>query len=138
RELELGHPKFDRALRDLVYDLADEVIAVARDLDRIEIDATLSPREDSIDARTTIAMSGQKSWTSQSIVRAAASGGPAPDFFWQLPKDATGASYGTYADPEHARGFAASLAELLDGWLDYAELADARRRALVEAFQAVF
>lgn len=138
RELELGHPKFDRALRDAVYGFADELIALANDLDRIDFDASLSPREDAIDTRMSVTMVGQYSWTAQGIVRAAGGSGPPPDFFWQLPKDSTAASYGTYADPEHARGLVASLGELLDGWLDYNELADARRRPLVDAFEEMF
>jgi hypothetical protein len=138
RELELGHPKFDRALRDAVYGFAEELIALASDLDRIDFDASLTPREDAIDARMSVAMVGLRSWTAQGIVRASGGSGPPPDFFWQLPKDSTAASYGTYADPEHARGFVASLGELLDGWLDYNELPDARRRPLVDTFQEMF
>src|SRR5262249_37157122 len=122
RELELGHPKFDRALRDAMYGVADEVIALAKDVDRIDLDASLSPREDAIDTRMTIAMNGQQSWTAQGIVRASGAAAAAPDFFWQLPKDATAASYSVYADPEHARGLSAALGQLLDGYLDYQEL----------------
>lgn len=138
RELEIGHPKFDRALRDVVYGIADEVIALANDVDRIDLDAALSPREDAIEASLSMAMVGQRSWLSQGTVRAAAASGLPPDVFWELPEDATGASYSSYADPEHARGLAQSLGELLDGWLDYSELSEARRRPLVEAFEDLF
>jgi hypothetical protein len=138
RELEVGHPKFDRALRDAVYGFADELIALASDVDRIEFDASLSPREDAIDTRMSVGMIGKRSWTAQGIIRASGSSGPPPDFFWQFPKDATAASYGMYADPEHAKGFVATLGELLDGWLDYNELGDVRRRPLVDAFEQMF
>lgn len=137
RELELGHPKFDRALRSVMYDFADELIALAKDVQRIDLDASLSPREDAIDVHAMLTMNGQQSWTAQAAVRAAAAGGPAPDFFWRLPKDATAASYSVYADPEHTRGIAASLGQLLEGWLDYNELPENRRRPLVDAFVEV-
>lgn len=138
RELELGHPKFDRALRETIYGLADELIALANDLDRIEFDAMLTPREDAIDSKLAVSMIGQRSWTAQGLVRASAGSEPPPDFFWQLPQDATTASYSSYVDPEHARSVATSLGELLDGWLDYNELGEARRRPLVDAFQDMF
>jgi hypothetical protein len=86
----------------------------------------------------TISMVGQHSWVAQGLVRASASSGPPPDFFWQLPQDSTTASYSAYADPEHARSVVAALGALFDGWLDYNELGDARRRPLVDAFQEMF
>jgi hypothetical protein len=135
RELSLDHPKFDRALRDVLYGLADEVIALAYDLDRLDLDATLAAGGSALDLSTTLAMSGQRSWWSQSAVHAAGSGGPAPDTFWRLPLDSTSAGYSSFGDTERYRGIAASLRELADGWLDYHKLSERRRVPLVEALE---
>jgi hypothetical protein len=135
RELSLDHPKFDRALRDVLYGLADEVIALAYDLDRLDIDATLAAGGSALDISTTLAMSGQRSWWAQSAVHAAGTGGPAPDTFWRLPLDSTSGSYSSFGDTERYRGIGASLRELADGWLDYHKLAERRRVPLVEALE---
>jgi hypothetical protein len=74
RELSLDHPKFDRALRDVLYGLADEVIALAYDLDRLDIDATLAAGGNAVDLTTTLSMSGQRSWLAQAAVHGAGSG----------------------------------------------------------------
>jgi hypothetical protein len=137
RELSLDHPKFDRALRDVLYGLADEVIALAYDLDGLDIDATLAQGGNALDVSTTLSMSGQRSWWAQAAVHAAGTGGPAPETFWRLPLDSTSASYSSFGDTERYRGIAASLRELADGWLDYHKLSERRRMPLVEALEQI-
>ncbi len=137
RELSLDHPKFDRALRDVLYGLADEAIALAYDLDRLDMDATLAATGNALDLSTALTMAGQRSWWSQTAVRAAGHGTPAPDMFWKMPADALSAGYSAQSDPERFRGIAASLRELLDGWLDYHKLNEKRRTPLVEALEQI-
>jgi hypothetical protein len=135
REFSLDHPKFDRALRDVLYGLADEVIALAYDLDRLDIDATLAAGGSAVDVSTSLSMSGQRSWSAQAAVHAVGTGGPAPDTFWKLPLDSTAAGYSSFGDAERYRAIAASLRELADGWLDYHKLSERRRTPLVEALE---
>jgi hypothetical protein len=80
-------------------------------------------------------MAGQRSWWSQTAAHAAGRGTVAPDMFWKLPADALSASYTASADPERFRAIAASLRELVDGWLDYHKLPEKRRTPLVEALE---
>ncbi|HEX4341090.1 MAG TPA: hypothetical protein VH062_34510 [Polyangiaceae bacterium] len=135
RELSLDAPKFDRALRDVLYGLADEVIALSYDLDRLDFDAVLATGGNALDVSTSLSMAGQRSWWAQTATRAAGKGTPAPDAFWKLPADALAASYSAPSDPERFRAIAASLRELADGWLDYHKLPEKRRTPLVEAFE---
>jgi hypothetical protein len=135
RELSLDHPKFDRALRDVLYGLADEVIALAYDLDRLDIDATLAPGGNELDVATTLSMGGQRSWWAQTAVAVSGSGNVAPDMFWKLPEDTTAASYTVFSEADRFRGIAASLRELADGWLDYHKVTDRRRTPFAEALE---
>jgi len=135
RELSLDHPRFDRALRDALYGAADDLIALAYDLDRLDLDLTLTPERDAVDLGTTLVLSGQRSFWGQEMARAAGQGGPPMDAFWKLPGKSTAATYGAYADPDHVRGIALALRDLLDGWLDYQGLPESRRAPLVSAFE---
>jgi hypothetical protein len=135
RELSLDEPKFDRPLRDVLYSLADEVIALAYDLDQIDVEASFSADGNAADASFTMALSGQRSFWGQTMARAAGHGAPAPETFWKLPSDVTSASYNGYSDPDHVRGIVASLRELGDGYLAYQTLPEARRTPLMEAFE---
>jgi hypothetical protein len=137
RELSLDQPKFDRALRDVLYGLADEVIALSYDLERVDFDATLATGGNELDVSTTISMMGQRSWLAETAVKAAGRGSPAPDVFWKLSGDVLSASYSAVPDPDRFRGPAAALRELADGWLDYHKLPAPRRTPLVEALEQI-
>jgi hypothetical protein len=136
-EAELDHPRFDRALRDALYGLADEIVALAYDLDRVDVDMALTSTGDALDVSTSLSLVGQRSWWGQTMARSVGRGGAAPELFWRLPGDAPAAGYNAYSDPEHVRGIAAAIGQLLDGWLDYEQLPDHRRAPLVEAFEHV-
>jgi hypothetical protein len=137
REMSLDHPKFDRALRDVLYGLADEVIALSYDLERVDFDATLATGGNELDLSTTISMMGQRSWLAETTVKAAGRGGPAPDVFWKLPADVLSANYSAVPDPDRFRAAAAALRELADGWLDYHKLPAPKRAPLVEALEQI-
>jgi hypothetical protein len=135
RELEVDHPKFDRALRDVLYGLADEITALAYDVDRVDLDVGLAPSNDAVFVKTSFGLVGKRSWWAQMAANAADHQAVAPEVFFKLPGDATSGSYSTYSDPDRVRGVAAALRELLDGWLDYQGLSQGRRTPLVDAFE---
>lgn len=138
RELELDSPAFDRALRDALYGLSDEVIALAVDANRIDLDATVTPDGTGLDVSTSFAFSGQKSWTASTFALAAPHAAAAPDFFWKLPEDATAASFSVYSDPTRMAGVAESVRALLDGWLAFEKMSEPRRAALTDAVGQAF
>jgi hypothetical protein len=137
RELEVDHPKFDRALRDVLYGLADEITALAYDVDRLDFDMAIEPGHDVVSVKTSLGLVGKRSWWAQMAAGAAEHQSVAPESFWKLPADATSGSFSTYSDPDRVRGVASALRELLDGWLDYQGLGQGRRTPLADAFEQV-
>jgi len=135
RELQVDSPKLDRALRDVLYGLADELVALAYDVDRIDVDGTFEPSGDIASFSMQFGFVGKRSWTAQTMAHVGEHPGPAPDFFWKLPADVTSAGYGAYSDPDRFRGVAAAVRELVDGFLDYKGLPDKRRTPLVDALE---
>lgn len=138
RELSLGHPKFDRALSDALYSLADELILIAKDAERLDVDLSLSPSGDAALATGSLKFLAQESALAKAVARSASHAAPAPDAFWKLPGDSLAASFGTQADTEALRPVATSIGAVLDGWLEFHKLPDRRRVALVEAFSGAF
>jgi hypothetical protein len=136
RELSVDHPKLDRALHEVLYGGADEIVALAGDADRLDFDIAVSPG-DVLDVSTSLSFSGQKSWSSQTLAKASSQMAGAPETFWKLPATATSGNYNTYADTERLRGIVLSLRDLMDGFLDYHKMTEARRRPLIDAFEKV-
>lgn len=135
RELSLNDDRFDHALRDALYDLADEATALVRDLDQVELDVSLGPVGDEAIAAFSVAFSGQESASAKSLVRAASRAEPPPGIFWKLPTDAVSAGFLGRGDPEFMRPVAARVRALADGWLAHHGLSDARRGPLVDAIE---
>jgi hypothetical protein len=135
RELSVDHPKLDRALHEVLYGGADEIVALAADADRLDFDIAVAPSSDMLDVSMAFSLSGQKSWWSQTMAKASGQMGAPPDTFWKLPATSTSGSYNTYADTERLRGIVLSLRDLLDGFLDYQKMSEARRRPFVDAFE---
>jgi len=145
REISVGHAGLDRALRDAAYAIADEAIALARDVDRLDVDLRLSgPRgaavaspTDTVDAGISLRFTGDTSWTAGNIGRAAARPpAAAPEAFFRLPGDSVAAGYSRYADPERVRPVAAGVATLAEAYLDFLGVPAARRTAIARALEA--
>lgn len=137
RELSLDDEKFDRALRDVLYGLADEVTALTHDLDRVELDVSLAPSGNDAIVAFSVSFAGQESFSSKAVARAAARAEPPANIFWKLPADATAAGFMGRSDPDTMRPIAASLRALADGWLEHQKLAESRRAPLLDALERV-
>ena len=122
RELSLDDPRFDRALADAVHALADEVIALTEDADRVVIDVSLAPNSDKADLVGTIQFRGNKSWTVGTFLDAGARSAAAPKMFWKLPRDSEIASFGVTASPKRYEDIRRTLAELTDGFLTHEKI----------------
>ncbi|HEV8245730.1 MAG TPA: hypothetical protein VGP93_08175 [Polyangiaceae bacterium] len=138
RELSIDHPAFDRALADAVYALAGELQVLAVEIDRARLEAKLDEAGSAVDLGLSIKLRAEKSWTGQLLAEAAQRSTTAPEAFWQLPDQATDASYANAVDPEHARGMARTLADLADGYLDKEKVGrgarDRVKAAIVDLF----
>lgn len=131
-QFQIGQPRFDRALTDAVYGIADEVLAFTSDVDKLFL--TIDARPEVARGSLAVQFRGAKSWTVQTAQDAARRAAAAPPIFWRLPADATSASFARGASPERFAGIRKNLAALLDGWLTHEGVKASDRDALVMLF----
>jgi hypothetical protein len=127
RQASLDHPGFDRALADAVYALAGELQTLALDVDRVRIEGKLDEPSSTIDLAFAFKLKSAKSWVGETLKDASARSASAPELFWQLPEDATGASYVYPIDPARVRPLLRTAADLADGFLDHERVSRASR-----------
>lgn len=137
RELSLDDPSFDRALGETLHALADEVVALARDVNRLDVDVSLAPSGHDVSFGAKFAFVGQESTIAKATAHTAGLSEPAPELFWRLPADAPAATFWNRVDPELCRPVAVSVRTLLDAWLAHHKLARKTRTVLVEALEGV-
>lgn len=128
-QLHLGQPRFDRALTDAVYGVADETLSLTGDLDKLFL--TLDARPEAARGSFAVQFRGAKSWTVQTAQDAGRRAAAAPPMFWRLPADATAASFSRGASPQRYAAIRQTLASLLDGWLTHENVKASDREALV-------
>jgi hypothetical protein len=130
--LQLGAPRFDRALTDTVKSFAEELGVTLSELDRATLDLGMGPA--GVELRMGYQLRGRKSWLARTLVEEAAKAGPPPDFFYRLPADAGSASYVnlTYSR-SNIEALVGPLRALLDAWLEHKALPAADRQALAAA-----
>ena len=128
-QLQIGEPRFDRAVTDAVYGLADETLWLAGDLDKLVLAVDARPEV----ARGTFAVQfrGAKSWTVQTAQDAGRRAAAAPPIYWRLPVESTSASFSRGASSERFTAIRRTLSTLLDGWLTHENVKAADREALV-------
>ncbi|MCC6902715.1 MAG: hypothetical protein IT377_27330 [Polyangiaceae bacterium] len=117
-ELSMDSPRFDRALADAAHGLADEVLAVAEDVDKIRVEGGIDRSGGLINGTVSMKFKGQSSWTVQTMVDAAKRSKGVPEKFWKLPKDAEMATFGVGANAKRYEAIRKTMADLLDGALE--------------------
>ncbi len=135
RKLQLGSPRFDRALADAAHGLADELLLLLDDLDRVSLDLNANSGTAELEFFLSATFRGSQSWSVQSTHEAAARSGVAPDLFWRLPSDVARATYGVSGDPKRFAEIRRTLAELLDGYLAYEKLPGGVRDQIVRIIE---
>lgn len=137
QRLQLGQPKFDRAVTDATQELVRQLAGMSHDLALLTLDGTLS--NSGMQVQLGYQLSGTESWWGQAEAeankRAPGVSGP-PAVFWKLPSDVTAASYRT-SDPKYAQRALQLLLPILDGWLEHDGMAPPDRQALVDLFLKV-
>lgn len=133
-EVSIGDPEFDKAVLDAATGLADEVIALSGDLDKLVLDfATGSPI--CFKGSHSLLLRGKKSWLAQGISERLDLAGAPSAIFWRLPKDAETATYTRGADPARYQGMLKTARALVDGFLTKKNIGSAAdRKALADLF----
>jgi hypothetical protein len=135
RRVALDHPRFDRALRDVLYGGAEELLALFEDLDRLSLDISLTEDQSSLNASATASFRATRSTFAQGLQAEADRVAPPSQSFWMLPSEASAASHIIRFDRTRFKSLTRSLAALADGWLDFIEVPAAQRTPLVEALE---
>jgi hypothetical protein len=135
RELQLDTPRFDTALSDTAYALADEFVALTRDVNTIRLEATVDDQKRVVDADWSIAFGDHKSWCASALAERGKHQGPAPDKFFAQAADATSAAYNYPHDPAAYERLTAGLSELADAYLEHEKVGKATRDRVTRLIQ---
>ncbi|MGE0327748.1 MAG: hypothetical protein AB7K71_15920 [Polyangiaceae bacterium] len=130
-ELQSGFAPFDRAVSDVATAVLDEGLALVDDLDAIRVKGALQSAPAQAKIKFELAFRGKKSWTAQRVEDSGRRAKPAPAMFWDLPRDATSATFGIGGDAASFAPIQKSLSELLDTYLASQKMAAGPRKNLV-------
>jgi len=115
-ELAIGDPTFDRAVERAAGGLASELGAWLSDLDTLKLRGSLTP-DGGMSADLSLSFRQQTSWLAGTTKELAGSKAQAPAIFWQLPKDAQGASWSSPYDARRWTELLGVLRDLVTGGL---------------------
>jgi hypothetical protein len=127
RQAELDAPRFDRALADVVYAVADDLVLGVEDADSVKLGATLDEAGQELLLELTWKLRSTRSWIgslSEELSRRAA---PPPAAFARLPADATGAAFAVDSRTSKTTAVQAPLLELADAYLEHERVGKAAR-----------
>ena len=110
----IGEPDFDNAVMASATALADELGALASDLDKLQIDASLD-KATCLTSTTALQLRGKSSWLVNTMLERADRNGPPPAIFWRAPRDASSAFYGHGSDPSRYTEILRTLRSMLVG-----------------------
>lgn len=119
QEARTGNSAFDATFAEAVRALADEAVAWTNDLEGIRVEGWLRQDRQQLEIRSQVAFRAAESWVAQSWQAAAGRQGVAPDSFWELPKDASMASYSVAGDPSRVEGIARVVSEMSEAALGH-------------------
>ncbi len=128
----IGEPKFDKAIVDAASAVADEVVAIVADADKITLDVSVDPVT-CLRASASLAMRSKTSWVAGLMGDRPDRAGPPPAIYWRAPKDSATAIYGRGTDPKKFTPMFRTGRLLLEGVLAKAAVGnEADHRALSE------
>jgi hypothetical protein len=143
RMASLDDKRFDSALTDVAYGIADELKALANEVDRVQLTAKLDMTGKTLDVAETLVLRTaglERSFVSQIIQDTGRRATPPPDVFWELPAEANSAGYSVSGDPQRFVSIVKSLGELADAYLEHEKVAPSLRkriRRLIEAYPSM-
>ncbi|HMY15840.1 MAG TPA: hypothetical protein PKA58_05905 [Polyangium sp.] len=131
-EGSIGEPKFDKAVVDAATGVADEVVALVADADKISVDAALD-QVSCLNASASLSLRGKTSWLGGIMADRLDRAGPPPAIFWRAPKDSASVFYGRGTDPKKFAPILRTARLLIEGGLAKIQIgSEADHRALSE------
>lgn len=122
RQIGADDARLDRALSEIVYALADELMLVADEADRLTLGATLDKQARVLDIDYGLSLEGNASTIGQMLRETSKRAAPAPALFFRLPAEAYSGAYGVPGDKERLSKIVPPLAELVDAFFAHAKL----------------
>jgi hypothetical protein len=116
-ELGISDPQVSRPVTDVLYALGDEIVDVIDDVDHLVLDARTAVDPERVDVTTALAFTRSHSWSAQTLADSAKRVAPAPALFFELPKDASMASFTAPPNPKALEKLVHRIGSLLDGAL---------------------
>lgn len=136
-EASIGEPKFDKAIVDAASGVADEVVALLGEADKISIDAGVD-QVSCLNATASLSMRGKNSWLGGIMADRPERAGPPPALFWRAPKDSSSVFYGRGTDPKKFSPILRTARLLIEGGLAKVQVGtEADHRALSELLDIV-
>jgi len=134
-EGSIGEPKFDKAIVDAASGVADEIVALVADADKLSLDVAVD-QVSCLRATAALSMRGKTSWIAGMMGDRPDRAGPPPAIFWRAPKDSSSVLYGRGTDPKKFLPIMRTARLLLEGGLaKFGIGADADHRALSELLE---
>lgn len=138
KEWSIDNPRVDRALGDAIHGLADELMFLVDDIDRFTIDGQFRKDQGFLDLTGSMKFRGSTSWVAAAMASAGKNAKGPPEEFWRLPEDAQSASFVSASDPKLWNKARTVLAELADGYLEFAKVPKKVRDQLNEIILGMF
>ncbi len=135
RELQLDSPRFDSALSDTAYALADELVALTHDVNTVRLEATVDDQKHLVDVAGSLSLGDHKSFVARVLADRGKHGGPPPEDFWKLPADAESAGYTDAFDPATYERLSSGVVELADAYLEHAKVGKVTRERVTRVVQ---
>ncbi len=119
RQIELDSPRFDRALADAAYAVADELVSEVEDTDSLRLGGMLDEKNENFSFELTWKFRSSRSFVGAWVGEVARRPGPPPPAFARLPANSTVAGYSVDTGTDRTAPVRASIAELVDAYLEY-------------------
>jgi hypothetical protein len=138
RQIELDSPRFDRAVADAAYGVADELVLEVEDTDTVKLGGSLDETNRNVSLELAWKFRSTRSWLAGLTSEFSSRPGPPPPAFARLPGDATLAGYTVDLRSERTGPVRVSLTEVVDAYLEYEKLGKGTREHAKRLITSMF
>lgn len=118
----LDVPRFDGAVSDGAYALADEAVALVGDLDVLRVEGTVQRDKQLLELELALKFRSKKSFTAGVVEESAGRAGPPPAALFRLPAHATSGGFSYAVEPKRWDGVRRIVSELVDAYLEHEKI----------------
>jgi hypothetical protein len=138
KELGLRGTLLERPLAELANATGDEFIEIAKDMERLVLDATLNTKTEEMELTLQVRLRSTQSWFGGVVTDLAGKSAPPPPVFFTLPADASSASYGYSPSAAHWQRASTILSSVLDAALTAGGVDAPLRQETTKALSELF